>query len=79
LPINGRDTVNINFNVMTFHFIVLAYAKGYNVKPNSSDPFYSISLTIDGFTEAYGVLAGAAFTIPISVVGIFMVNKGLFI
>jgi hypothetical protein len=51
----------------------LAYAKGYSVKPEAEDPFYSIYLDIPSFLSAYGVLAGAAFTIPISVVGIFMV------
>jgi hypothetical protein len=52
--------------------LAIAYAKGYNKLPESLDPDYNINL-IPSFTSNYGYLAGASFTIPISVVGIFMV------
>lgn len=45
----------------------------YNVEGKKDDPFYSINASIESLDKNYGYLAGAAFTIPISVVGIFMV------
>ncbi|CDW78847.1 permeases of the major facilitator superfamily [Stylonychia lemnae] len=44
---------------------------GYNLKPEADDPYYNINF-IPSFTDNYGYLAGASFTIPISIVGIFM-------
>eukprot|EP00347_Sterkiella_histriomuscorum_P013234 403365495 len=50
----------------------IAYASAYKVDPYQNDPYYNINKDISGFKENYGYLAGASFTIPISVVGIFM-------
>lgn len=50
----------------------LAYANGYNTVP--ANPYYMISVAIPGWLDNWKYLSGAAFTIPISVVGIFMVG-----
>jgi hypothetical protein len=71
--ISGRDPVRI-WNVL-IQFLAIAYAKAYKQQPEANDPYYNIGLAIDGLLDAYGLLSGAAFTIPISVVGIFMVSQ----
>ena len=58
---------------MTSHVLALAYANAYSTKP--ADPYYMISVAIPGWNDNYKFLSGAAFTIPISVVGIFMVTQ----
>lgn len=55
------------------YVLVIAYAKGYGKEPQKYDPYYSIVVAIPEVSTYYGLLAGAAFTLPISVVGIFMV------
>ena len=54
--------------------IVISYTYNYNKQPYAEDDFYSIKKAIPSLNDkSYGYLAGAAFTVPISIVGIFMV------
>ena len=55
--------------------LAIAYANGFK---DPDDPFYSINKAIPGFADNYKYLSGAAFTIPISIVGIFMVRAFLY-
>ena len=55
-----------------WHRSALAYANGYKLPNNATDPYYQISVAIPEWTQNYKYLSGAAFTVPISVVGIFM-------
>jgi len=48
----------------------LSYANGYKTDP--ADPYYMISAAIPDWDTNWKYLSGAAFTIPISIVGIFM-------
>ena len=57
---------------MSSHVSALAYANGYNSVP--PDPYYMITKAIPFWNDNWKYLSGAAFTIPISVVGIFMVG-----
>ena len=61
---------------MSSSIIALAYATGYTSRDGS---YYKISEAIPGWTENWKFLSGAAFTIPISVVGIFMVRGSFMI
>jgi len=56
---------------MSSLLIALAYANAYTSIPE--DPYYMIKIAIPNWGANYKFLSGAAFTIPISVVGIFMV------
>lgn len=58
-------------------FVVIGYAKGYGKVPQKYDPYYAIIVAIPEVYDNYGALAGAAFTLPISFVGIFMVRPYL--
>lgn len=53
-----------------WHRSALGYANAYKSTP--PDGYYMISVAIESWNENYKYLSGAAFTIPISVVGIFM-------
>lgn len=54
----------------------IAYANGYS---KNKDPYYDIKTAIPGFADNYKYLSGAAFTLPISVVGIFMVSSNIYV
>ncbi len=58
-------------SLMSSSILALAYATGYTSRKG---PYYRISEAIPRWTENYKFLSGAAFTIPISIVGIFMVR-----
>jgi hypothetical protein len=64
-----RSGKHVQYHVVII--IALAYAKGYIIDP--PNPYYMITEAIPGFITNWKFLSGAAFTIPISVVGIFMV------
>ena len=61
--------------ILSYLYIALSYANGY--KSDTDKDFYMISVAIPGWDENYKYLSGAAFTIPISIVGIFMVRFNL--
>ncbi len=67
------------------NLLAISYAYSYNIAPQRYDPKYNITISIypngyDGvspietypLSQYYGLLVGAAFTVPISVCGIFM-------
>lgn len=75
LQINGKDTVFIT----SLTFLAISYTYNYNKQPYAQDPYYSIKVDIPSLNDqSYGYLAGAAFTVPISIVGIFMVSVYFF-
>jgi len=55
-------------------YLALSYANGYEMKDKSLNPYYMISVDIPDWSKNWKFLSGAAFTVPISIVGIFMVT-----
>ena len=59
------------------NILALSYANGYKVQGGDAEyrKYYMISEAIPDWDANWKYLSGAAFTIPISVVGIFMVSN----